>query len=215
MHCLDTSLPELARLPGHPLPASFFARSADEVAHDLVGKILWRMGVGGGRLVETEAYLPEGDTACHAARGRTAGNARLFGPPGTLYVYINYGIHHLLNVVCGGEGEGTGVLLRSFEPLGEARLLRCNRGDATGRLPLKALASGPGRLGQALGVDLSLNGLALGEASGVYLLDDGCRPPVERTPRIGISGSAHLPLRYILPGSAFLSRGPRRGQALG
>jgi DNA-3-methyladenine glycosylase len=203
------------------------------VAADLVGKLLWRRGVGGGRLVEVEAYLPSGDPACHAFRGLTPGNAHLFGPAGIIYVYINYGIHHLLNIVCGREGEGTGVLLRALEPLEDASVLRANRligrrkddpaRPAPGghRPPERApvppsthLAAGPGRLGQALGIDLSLSGRPLGESSGLFLVDDGCRPPIERTPRIGVSGGVHLLLRYILPGSAFLSRAPRRGEPL-
>jgi DNA-3-methyladenine glycosylase len=203
--------------PGRPLDHSFFARPADEVAVDLVGKILWRRGVGGGRLVETEAYLPAGDAACHAARGLTPANTCLFGPPGTIYVYVSSGIHRLLNLVCGEEGHGTGVLLRALEPLGEVGGLRANRrARARGRLSPEIrsdhLAAGPGRLGDALAVDLDLNGLPLGDRSGLFVFDDGCHPPVERTPRVGVSGGASLLLRYILPGSGFVSRTPRTGE---
>ncbi len=106
--------------PGRALKAEFFARSADEVAPDLVGKIVWRAGVGGGRLTEVEAYLPENDPACHAARGRTPRNAAMFGPPGCLYVFLSYGMHVLLNVVCDLESRGSAVLIRSFEPLDDA-----------------------------------------------------------------------------------------------
>jgi DNA-3-methyladenine glycosylase len=203
--------------PGRLLDFRFFSRPADEVAADLVGKILWRRGVGGGRLVETEAYLSSGDEACHAARGLTPANSALFGPPGTLYVYISYGIHHLLNLVCGPAGEGTGVLLRALEPLGDVRRMQANRAvrgrkASPSAVSLAHLAAGPGRLGDALAVDLRLDGLPLGDASGVYLLDDGARPPVHRTLRIGVSGGAALPLRYILPMSGFLSRAPRTGE---
>ena len=86
--------------PGQLLMSEFFSRPSDEVAPDLIGKILWRSGVGGGRLTEVEAYLPQDDPACHAARGRTARNAAMFGPPGCIYVYLSYGIHVLLNLVC-------------------------------------------------------------------------------------------------------------------
>src|SRR5660397_229292 len=83
-----------------PLPHEFFARPSPVVAADLVGKIIWRHGIGGGRLVEVEAYLPSGDEACHAAQGKTARNAMMFGPPGSLYVHVSYGVHHLLNLDC-------------------------------------------------------------------------------------------------------------------
>ncbi|GAB4244820.1 MAG: DNA-3-methyladenine glycosylase [Thermoleophilia bacterium] len=193
--------------PGELVPRSFFSRPSDEVAPDLIGKILWREGVGGGRLVEVEAYLPAGDPACHAHRGMTPRNAVMFGPPGHMYVYLSYGIHHLLNLVCDHPGVGSAVLVRAFAPLGDVALLRANRGDLDQRLSLRELASGPGRVGQALGLDLSWNGRPLGRESGVYLLDDGDRPPVVRTVRIGISGGRELPLRYILPGSDCVSGG--------
>lgn len=190
---------------------SFFARPADEVAADLVGKILWRRGVGGGRLVEVEAYLPGVDPAAHGYRGVTARNRALFGPPGVLYVYQSYGIHRCVNVSCQAEGLGTGVLFRALEPMGELGILRGNRGDASSRLSEERLASGPGNLGRALGANLGWNALPIGEESGIFILDDGVRPQVERTRRIGISLARELPLRYIIPASRFLSRGPRRG----
>ncbi len=193
--------------PGKPLPQSFFTRPSDVVAPDLVGKILWREGVGGGRLVEVEAYLPTDDPACHAFRGRSARNAAMFGPPGCLYVYLSYGIHNLVNLVCDHEGVGAAVLLRAFEPIGDLKTLRMNRGDGDGRLTPRELASGPGRVGQALGIDRSWNARALGRASGIYVLDDGTIVNVGRTTRVGISIGAELPLRYILPGNAFVSRG--------
>jgi DNA-3-methyladenine glycosylase len=190
---------------------SFFARPADEVAADLVGKILWRRGVGAGRLVEVEAYLPGVDPAAHGYRGVTVRNRALFGPPGVLYVYQSYGIHRCVNVSCLAEGQGTGVLFRALEPTGELGIMRRNRGDASSALPAERLASGPGNLGRALGADLGWNALPIGEESGIFILDDGVRPQVERTRRIGISLARELPLRYIIPSSRFLSRGPRRG----
>ncbi|GAB4247192.1 MAG: DNA-3-methyladenine glycosylase [Thermoleophilia bacterium] len=214
---LEECVDDLATLPSsvRALPPSFFARPADQVAADLVGKIFWREGVGGGRLVEVEAYLAEGDPACHAARGKTRRNASLFGPPGYLYVYIGYGIHHLLNVSTEREGRGTGVLLRALEPLLGVEVLRRNRGGGGDGPPDRLLASGPGRLAQALGVDMSHNGLPLGPESGFWICDDGTVPPVEQTPRIGVGGGEDLSLRYILPGSRFLSRAPRHGRPVG
>ena len=193
------------------MPAAFFARPAQEVAADLVGTILWCDGIGGGRLVEMEAYLPVADPACHGHRGLTPRNAALFGPPGTLYVFSSYGVHLCVNLVCYREGAGTAVLVRAFAPLGNTTILRANRNDCAARLSLAALAAGPGRVGQALGASKGWNGLSLGEGSGIVVLDDGERPAVEATPRIGLSRAVDLPLRFIVPGSVFLSRAPRRG----
>ncbi len=204
--------PDLDRPPGRDLPAAFFDRPTDEVAPDLVGKVLWRQGVGGGRLVEVEAYLPSEDPACHAHRGMTPRNRAMFGPPGTIYVYVSYGIHLLLNLVCMPPGVGSAVLVRAFEPSGDTSVMLANRGLSESDVRL--IASGPGRVGQALGLDLSLNSAALGVDSGLSVIDDGCVPPVEATHRIGITSGRDLTLRYILPESPYLSRGPRRGRVV-
>ena len=183
---------------GTVLPAGFFARSSEEVALDLIGKVLWRLGFGGGRLTEVEAYLPEGDAASHSARGRTQRNSAMFGPPGSIYVFLSYGVHCLLNIVCDWESVGSAVLIRSFQPL-----------EAEDGLELSPGARGPGRVGQVLGVRLEMSGLALGEESGVFLLDDGERPEVGRSTRIGISQGTQLPLRHYMIGSRYIS-GPAR-----
>lgn len=193
---------------GRVIPASFFARPADVVAPELIGKILWREGVGGGRLVEVEAYLPADDPACHAHRGMTPRNRAMFGRPGTIYVYISYGIHLLLNLVCDVEGVGAAVLVRALEPLGDVSALVQNRGLDT---RIRSLVSGPGRVGQALGLDLSWNSVRLGVESGLSVLDDGSAPAVEATTRVGVGSGGNLALRYILPDSGYLSRPPRRG----
>lgn len=133
----------------------------------------------------------------------------MFGPPGHLYVYLSYGIHNLVNLVCDREGVGSAVLVRAFEPMGDLETMRMNRGDRDGRLTLRELTSGPGRVGQALGLDRSWNGRALGRASGICVLEDGTIVDVARTTRVGISIGAELSLRYILPGSECVSRGPR------
>lgn len=204
--------------PGRILAAEFFARPSDEVAPDLIGKILWSVGVGGGRLTEVEAYLPEGDPACHAAGGRTQRNAAMFGPPGCIYLFRSYGIHVLLNLVCDRESVGSAVLIRSFEPLGATEGLLRNRLAAQGKDerpdiggPVEEgryLSCGPGRIGQALGLHLGLNGLDLGEPSGLYVLDDGRRPTVGRTTRVGISRGDRLRLRYFMDGSRYVSASP-------
>ena len=202
---------------GVMLDREFFGRPSDEVAADLVGKVLWRSGVGGGRLTEVEAYLPEGDAACHAAKGRTRRNTAMFEAPGRLYVFFSYGMHTMLNLVCDQASVGSAVLVRAFEPLGDSSMLRANR---TGRLPrLDAsdggpadarpdgpwISCGPGRVAQALAISLDMSGMSLGEESGVVVLDDGCRPEVGRTTRIGISRGESLPLRYYMVGNDYVS----------
>jgi DNA-3-methyladenine glycosylase len=176
------------------LGPEFFARPSDLVAEALVGKVLWRAGVGGGRLTEVEAYLPEGDPACHAARGPTVRNAAMFGPAGSLYVFLSYGVHWLLNIVCDREGVGSAVLIRAFEPMCE---------------PCNPLPVGPGRAARALEIDAGLNRRHLGSASGIAVIDDGARPEVAISPRIGISQGTLLPLRFCVAGSRFVS-GSRR-----
>ena len=168
---------------GAPLGADFFARPSNEVAPDLIGKILWSPRWGGGRLTEVEAYLPVEDPASHSAPGPTKRNAAMFGPPGTIYVFLSYGVHYLLNVVCDRPEIGSAVLIRAFDPF-----------------------CGPGRVGKALGIHPGLNGLPLGEASGLFILDDGTRPGVRVTTRIGISRGDTLPLRYYSPDSRCVTR---------
>jgi DNA-3-methyladenine glycosylase len=210
---------------GALLAGDFFDRPSDQVAPDLIGKILWAAGVGGGRLTEVEAYLPEGDPACHAACGPTRRNAAMFGPPGHIYVYLSYGVHVLLNLVCDRETIGSAVLVRSFEPVGNTEYLRRNRaaGRRGNRQPASALTAdrrdgrrlscGPGRVGQALGLGLALNGLPLGEASGLSVIDDGAAPDVGRTTRVGISRGDRLPLRYYMTGNTYVTHqaGPTTG----
>jgi DNA-3-methyladenine glycosylase len=179
---VDAQLP-----PGAVIGHGFFARPSDQVGHDLIGKILWKPGVGGGRLTEVEAYLPESDPASHAAHGPTKRNTAMYGPPGTIYVFLSYGVHYLLNFVTEVEGVGSAVLIRAMEG---ARSSHC----------------GPGRVGAALGVHPGLNGLALGAPSGLFVLDDGARPEVGMTTRIGISRGATLPLRYYALSSKCVTR---------
>jgi DNA-3-methyladenine glycosylase len=214
--------PDRGVLPsGRILGAEFFARPSDEVAPDLIGKILWSAGIGGGRLTEVEAYLPEGDPACHAARGRTPRNAAMFGPPGRIYVYRSYGVHICLNFVCDRESVGSAILIRSFEPMGDTECMRRNRAvdsrgahqmpaqDGGGFRDYRDIACGPGRIGQALRLHLGLNGLPLGKLSGLYVIDDGDQPLVVRTTRVGIAKGERLLLGYYMDGSRYISRVPR------
>lgn len=178
---------------------AFFARNASDVAHDLVGWTLLVEGVG-GMIVETEAYEPD-DPASHSFGGPTRRNATMFGPPGRLYVYRSYGIHWCANVVCAEEGVGAAVLLRAIEPTIGADVMRARRGVEDVRL----LASGPGRLTQALGITATHDGRDLGKPP--FALE----PPrvaveVVASPRVGITRAPDLLRRYSLARSSFVSR---------
>jgi DNA-3-methyladenine glycosylase len=156
------------------------------------------------RIVECEAYR-EDDPASHSYRGRTARTEVMFGPPGHLYVYFTYGMHHCINVVTGREGEGSAVLLRAAEPLEGIGWMRARRGVADAR----ALCSGPARLTQAFGLDRSDNGADL--VAGVLFVARGRQLPedaVAVTPRVGIRFAANKPWRFVERGSQFVSRPP-------
>jgi DNA-3-methyladenine glycosylase len=158
----------------------------------------------GGSIVEVEAYHHT-DPAAHSHNGRTERNAVMFGPPGYAYVYRSYGIHWCLNFVCEVEGEASAVLIRALVPVAGIAVMRARRGIAEERL----LCSGPGRLGQALGITRAHNGLALDRAPfALYARTDPVT--IASGPRIGITKAADLPWRYGLAGSAFLSKPFRR-----
>lgn len=179
--------------PTVALPPAFYDRDAVLVAKDLLGCTLSR-GEVVLRVTETEAYRQD-DTACHASRGRTARNAPLFGPPGLAYVYLCYGIHHLLNVSVDREGWAAGVLFRAATVVAGAEVVRARRG---GRLDLV----GPGKVGQALAVDTAHSGLP------VEMVLDARRGTVEPDeavvagPRVGIGyatpADQALPWRFRL-----------------
>ena len=180
----------------------FFDRSVHEVARELIG---FRLAIGptAGIIVETEAYEAS-DPACHAYVGRTTRNEVLFGPPGHAYVYLSYGIHSLLNFVTEPEGTASAVLIRALEPTEGIDLMRERRGQER----IETLCSGPGKLAEALGIDLSLNGadlfqppFELSEPAGEWATVD-----VVTGPRIGITKAAELPWRYSVSGSRYVSR---------
>jgi DNA-3-methyladenine glycosylase len=181
------------------LDCRFFARSVHEVAPELIGATLLVDEVG-GRIVEVEAYHHT-DPAAHSFNGRTERNAVMFGPPGFAYVYRSYGIHWCLNFVCEAEGSASAVLIRAVEPLKGLAKMRRRRGLADDRL----LCSGPGRVGQALGVTRQHNGLAL-DRHPFELFARESEPEILAGPRIGITKAAELPWRYGLAGSKFLSK---------
>ena len=184
------------------LRAEFFDRSVHEAAPELIGATLLVEGVG-GRIVEVEAYDRE-DPASHGHRGRTRRNAAMFGPAGHAYVYRSYGIHWCLNLVCEGEGVPSAVLVRALEPLEGLDEMRSRRGVGDPRL----LASGPGRLCQALGITGAHDGLPLW-LPPFELRERSADVEVLAGPRIGITRATELPWRYAEAGSRFLSRALR------
>lgn len=190
------------------LPADFFARPTAEVARALIGCVVVSNVRGrrtAGRIVETEAYVGPHDPADHGYGARkTARNARLFGPPGTAYVFFSYGMHWLLNAVTERDDYPAAVLLRALEPLEGVETMRRRRGVDD---PLRLL-SGPGKLAQALGVTGRLNGHALHQPPLRIEEGDGVgSEDVAVTPRIGISRAADWPLRFVVRGSPYASGG--------
>jgi DNA-3-methyladenine glycosylase len=187
--------------------AGWCARSSLAVAHDLIGCELLIDAVG-GRIVECEAYARD-DPASHAFSGPTPRNASMFGPAGRIYVYRSYGIHWMLNIVCGAqEGAGEAVLIRALEPTTGLEQMRARRG----REPLVELCRGPGRLGQALAVGPGLDGERIG-AGRIELRPAPPPGPVVQTPRIGISRAQDLPWRFLLAGSPYVSPSRRSRSA--
>src|SRR5271157_5502285 len=195
-----------------PLTPVFYNRDPRQVARALLGKLLIRKTPSGilvGRIVETEAYLGQGDAAAHAAAGRTARNSVLFGPPGHAYVYFIYGSHYCLNVSCLPDGVPGGVLFRALEPLAGIEQMAEARGiEQAKESDFKKISSGPGRMSEAFGVTRDRdNGKSLvSPRSDLRIVDGGYRVQrVAVTPRIGIVKSAERPLRYFIAGNPFVS----------
>jgi DNA-3-methyladenine glycosylase len=182
----------------------------DVVARRLLGKRLVRRFEGerlAGRIVEVEAYFGLDDPAAHSFAGKTSRNEVLFGPPGFAYVYFIYGMHFCLNISCEPEGQAGGVLLRALEPLEGLRTMARLRG-LTPRGDPRLLASGPGRLCQALGIVREThNGIDVTHArSGLRVEDDGFVPAeIAVLPRVGIRKAAERLLRFTIPGNRFVS----------
>jgi DNA-3-methyladenine glycosylase len=185
------------------LNRAFFERPVRQVARDLVGCTLAH-GETAGLIVETEAYH-DSEAACHAHVGLTPRTHILFGPPGRAYVYRSYGIHALFNAVAEPEGVGAAVLVRALEPTHGLEAMRARRGDK----PLAELCSGPGKLTQALGIELAENGADLDDGPvRIAPRPEGwpADPGILVGPRIGITKAADLPWRYCLAGSRYVSR---------
>jgi DNA-3-methyladenine glycosylase len=175
------------------IDAAFYARPTLEVLEDIIGKVLVHDVRGrrtSGVIVEAEAYIGESDPACHAAPGPTRRNAPLYGPPGRAYVYLNYGMHYLVNAVTEAEGSPAAILIRALEPRDGLETMRRRRrgkrSQGTAVPELQSLCRGPGNLTTALGIDLRHNTRDLTSGS-LVIEDQGVRPArLAWSPRIGI-----------------------------
>jgi len=187
-----------------PLPRSFYERNPKVVAQELLGKIIVHRTIQGllsAKIVETEAYFGPGDPASHA-KTKTPRSAIMYGRAGHAYVYLNYGVHHLLNVVVEKEGKPGAILIRAVEPLERVDLMFKNRHTAN----LKELTSGPGKLTKALGIDISHNGVDL--VTGKLFLAEGTAEKfsIIARRRVGLSNDHGKPLRYYIENNPFVSR---------
>jgi DNA-3-methyladenine glycosylase len=202
-----------------PLQRSFFQPSARVVAPRLLGHWLIRRlpeGFCGGPIVETEAYL-EDDPASHCYRGQTARNRVMFGPPGHAYVYLIYGFHFCVNAVCRSAGRGEAVLIRAIEAQFGVDAMRNNRPTPTE----VGLTNGPGKLCAALAIDRKIDSADLCDATAPLFIARNPqvalfrkqRGPMVIATRVGITRAAHLPLRFFLGGSPFISRQARTSGA--
>ena len=189
------------------LAPDFYARPVLEVARDLVGCVVEHDG-SSGVIVETEAYH-DSEPACHAFAGLTPRTRTLFGPPGRAYVYRSYGIHALLNAVCEPEGVGAAVLIRALQPLAGIEQMRARR-ELVGDRPVRDrdLCSGPGKLTQALGIELSENGGDLYDGPVRILPRESAwlEPDIVESTRIGITKAVELPWRFCVVDNPHVSR---------
>ena len=186
-----------------PLREVFYLRPAPQVARELLGKILAFQGVS-GRIVETEAYLGEDDGAAHSARGITPRTRIIFGPPGHAYVYFIYGMYDCLNIVCEPEGIAGCVLIRALEPVSGLDQMRIRRPTARRD---EDLANGPGKLTRALGIKITHNGADVTKGPiTIHVPEHPQQFEIATSPRIGITKSADLPLRFFIQGNPCVSR---------
>jgi DNA-3-methyladenine glycosylase len=195
--------------PESRLGRSFYERSVLEVAHDLIGCIIWSR-LGGTatvcKIVEAEAYAGVNDLASHAARLKRGRVESMAGPPGFTYVYRSHGIHAMLNVVAEPEGSTAAILIRALEPLCGIDVMRERRGlDA-----VEALCSGPGKLCQALGISIDDHQIDLVSSEQLWIAPSGTKSPISTSGRIGISRDRERLWRFFETGSCFVSS-HRRG----
>jgi DNA-3-methyladenine glycosylase len=198
----------LATASAAVLPRSFYSRPTLEVAKDLLGKVLLHRtadGIASGMIVETEAYIGEDDPACHAAPGPTLRNEPLYGSPGVAYVYLNYGIHYLVNAVTEPHGHPAAVLIRALQPMDGIALMAKRRCRGSRGVDTDDLCRGPGNLTRALGITLSENRLDLVD-SHLCIEDRGFRvEAVTCGPRIGITVAVERRWRFWITGNPSVS----------
>jgi DNA-3-methyladenine glycosylase len=193
-------------IPQEALQRAFYNQDPRLVAVNLLGCTLVHEtaeGVTSGMVVEAEAYRPE-DPACHAYKGPTMRNRTIFGRPGLAYVYLSYGVHKLLNAVCEEEGVGSAVLIRALRPDQGLEVMSRRRNRST------HLCDGPGRLTQALGIELDQDGSDLTYGPLYILWGDAPEGKIVSTTRIGISRGTELPWRYLIEGEKSVSVSPKR-----
>ena len=203
------------------LAREFYVRPTLDVARDLIGKVLVHDADGvvtSGAIVEVEAYIGESDKACHAAPGPTLRNQPLYGPPGVAYVYLNYGIHALVNAVTEPEGAPAAVLIRALDPIDGIDVMRQRRARAgKGRraiaataLPAHDLCRGPGNLTVAMGITLDDNRSDL--CGDRLFIEDRGLPAgrIRRGPRIGIRVATSRPWRFYVANHRAVSATMRR-----
>ncbi len=205
------------------LPRAFYARPALIVARALLGKVLVHRthdGTTSGKIVEVEAYIGEDDPACHAAPGPTRRNEPLYGEPGHAYVYFNYGVHDMFNVVAEPRGKPAAILVRALEPIEGIELMRERRRRVARRsvgaelAPPRAIADhdlcrGPGNLARAMGITLADNRADL-TGGDLFIEDRGLKAgKIARSPRIGIRVGVERPWRFYVAGSSAVS-GPKK-----
>ncbi|MDO9535507.1 MAG: DNA-3-methyladenine glycosylase [Bacillota bacterium] len=189
------------------LGKEFFEKDTIQAARSLLGDVLVHdspQGRTSGIIVETEAYLSQGDPACHAAKGKTKRNAVMFGPPGRAYVYLIYGSYYCFNAVTNQEDVGEAVLIRALEPLEGLDLMEKRRGLGQ---KITNLTSGPGKLCDAMGISKEQNGLSLQKyplfiTEGVEIESSS----IGVSGRIGINQAQDKPWRFFIIGNIFLSR---------
>ena len=199
------------------LPRSFYDRPTLDVARDLIGKVLVHVRRGvrtSGVIVEVEAYIGESDPACHAAPGPTRRNEPLYGAPGRAYVYLNYGVHCLVNVVTEAQGSPAAVLLRALTPLEGVDVMRRRRArEMKGRRRLAGatvgddeLCRGPGNLTMAMAITLAENRVDL-SGDRLFVEDrDIHAGPIVWGPRIGIRVGVERPWRAYVRDCAAVSK---------
>ena len=191
------------------LPVAFYSRPTLQILEELIGKVLIRKsreGLTSGIVVEAEAYRGEDDPASFASRGRTKRSEMLYGPPARAFVYLTYGMHHLLNVVTEQEGFPAAVLIRALEPLEGLALMQQRRKTDD----VLNLCSGPAKLCQALDIDLTLNGVSVSSPRSSLILveranEDEKKKDLVWRPRVGIREGRDRLWRVYLKGSPFVS----------